>query len=174
MLLRSNIGIRRDFELPGHPNQIGDGPRTHFAHDAAAVRFDGQVSGAEFAGDLLVQQAGNDQRQDLTLARSQGLEAGFAVPAISDRCLRVWPSRTRASVTASNSGSWRNGFVRNSTAPAFMARTLIGISPCPVRNTMGISTPDFRSSALQIEAAAIGQFDVENQAGGYVRALARG
>ena len=77
MLLRSNIGIRRDFELPGHPNQIGQRARAHFAHDAAAVRFDGQVSGAQFAGDLLVQQAGNNQRQDLTLARSQCLEAGL-------------------------------------------------------------------------------------------------
>ena len=55
MLLRSNTGFRRDFELLGHPNQICQRSRTHFAHDAAAVRFDRQVTGAKLAGDLLVQ-----------------------------------------------------------------------------------------------------------------------
>ena len=35
----------------------------------------------------------------------------------------------------------RKGLVRNSTAPAFMARTLIGMSPWPVMKMMGISMP---------------------------------
>ena len=34
--------------------------------------------------------------------------------------------------------------------------------------------PDFASSALKIEAAEIGQFDVENQAGRNIRTLALG
>src|SRR5262245_45581299 len=35
----------------------------------------------------------------------------------------------------------RTGLVRNSVAPAFIARTVVGMSPCPVRKTIGISTP---------------------------------
>ena len=50
---------------------------------------------------------------------------------------------------ASSSSCLPKGFVKNSTAPAFIARTLIGISPCPVRKTMGISMPDFASSACR-------------------------
>src|SRR5512134_2805718 len=38
-----------------------------------------------------------------------------------------------------NSTSSLKGFVRNSTAPAFIACTLIGTSPCPVMKMIGIS-----------------------------------
>ena len=39
-----------------------------------------------------------------------------------------------------------NGFVRNSTAPAFMAFTDIGILPCPVRKMIGTAIPASASS----------------------------
>src|SRR5918993_1185075 len=47
-----------------------------------------------------------------------------------------------------------NGFVRNSTAPAFIACTVIGMSPCPVMKMIGISvrslaTCRWRSSPLR-------------------------
>src|SRR6185369_9704299 len=40
---------------------------------------------------------------------------------------------------ASSSTVSLNGFVRNSTAPAFMACTVIGTSPCPVMKMIGMS-----------------------------------
>ena len=40
---------------------------------------------------------------------------------------------------ASSSSSSLKGFVRNSTAPAFIARTVIGTSPWPVMKMIGIS-----------------------------------
>jgi hypothetical protein len=46
-------------------------------------------------------------------------------------------SFSRAVATASNKSCSRNGLVRKSTAPAFIARTAIGMSPCPVRKTIG-------------------------------------
>ena len=46
-------------------------------------------------------------------------------------------SRARAVRTADRSTSRWTGFVRKSTAPAFMALTLIGISPWPVRKMIG-------------------------------------
>jgi hypothetical protein len=39
---------------------------------------------------------------------------------------------------ASSSASSLNGFVRNSTAPAFMACTVIGTSPWPVAKMTGV------------------------------------
>ena len=44
-----------------------------------------------------------------------------------------------------------NGFVRNSTAPAFIARTVIGMSPCPVMKMIGMSVRS-RDLLLQLEA----------------------
>ena len=43
---------------------------------------------------------------------------------------------SRAPRIASNSTSRRSGFVRNSTAPAFMAFTMAGMSPCQLMKTM--------------------------------------
>ena len=45
---------------------------------------------------------------------------------------------------AVNSTSSLNGFVKNSTAPAFMAWTVMGTSPWPVMKMIGMSV---RSSA---------------------------
>ena len=47
-------GSGRDFELLGHPDQIGQRAGAHFAHHAAAVHFDRLLGGAKLAGDLLV------------------------------------------------------------------------------------------------------------------------
>src|SRR5882724_4371320 len=47
--------------------------------------------------------------------------------------------RLMACRIALNSTSSSNGFVKNSTAPAFMACTVIGTSPCPVMKMIGIS-----------------------------------
>src|SRR6266478_5958800 len=47
---------------------------------------------------------------------------------------------------ALNNTSSPNGFVRNSTAPAFMAWTDIGMSPCPVMKMIGMS---IRSLAMR-------------------------
>jgi len=64
----------------------------------------------------------------------------------------------------------RKGLVRNSTAPAFMAWTVIGMSPWPVMKMMG-SAPAPRLRALQIEPAQARQAYIEHQAG---RRIGRG
>src|SRR5208337_1833839 len=60
--------------------------------------------------------------------------------ASSARPSRAARSRSIACRIASNRSWSSNGFVRNSTAPAFIARTDVGTSPWPVTNTMGISS----------------------------------
>jgi hypothetical protein len=52
--------------------------------------------------------------------------------------------------------------VKNSTAPAFIARTLIGISPCPVRKMIGVSMPDFASSVCIKHAGTSGRWPWAN------------
>src|SRR5215211_4462760 len=48
---------------------------------------------------------------------------------------------------ALNNTSSLNGLVRNSTAPAFMARTVIGTSPYPVMKMMGMSVRAMKAGA---------------------------
>jgi hypothetical protein len=50
---------------------------------------------------------------------------------------RRTPSFSMASATACNKSCSRNGLVRKSTAPAFIARTAMGMSPFPVRKIIG-------------------------------------
>jgi hypothetical protein len=50
-------------------HEIGNRPDLHFCHHATAMNFDGLFRRPQFTGDLLVQAAGGDKRQDLALTR---------------------------------------------------------------------------------------------------------
>ena len=54
--------------------------------------------------------------------------------------------------------------MRKSTAPALIARTLIGMSPCPVRKTIGNVCPASVESMLQFEPVEARQGNVEHEA----------
>lgn len=58
----------------------------------------------------------------------------WASSARVERCLR---SRRIAARTAAINSLSPTGLVKKSTAPPWMARTDDGMSPCPVRNTIG-------------------------------------
>ena len=100
------------------------------------MNLDGLLDGAEIAGNLLVEPSGDNMRQHFAFARGQvanlrldrfqfGLKpADLASLASARRC-------------ASNKSVSLTGLVRKSIAPAFMARTLVGISPFPVMNMTG-------------------------------------
>src|SRR6516165_10802945 len=62
---------------------------------------------------------------------------------------RRFRSRSSAPVTASSISCSRTGLVRKSIAPAFMALTDIGTSPCPVIKMIGILMPKRLSSACR-------------------------
>src|SRR5258708_469726 len=68
------------------------------------------------------------------LSRSQLARSDVAASSASRTCR----SRCRAAATASSMSWSRNGLARKSTAPAFMARTDIGMSPWPVMKMMGM------------------------------------
>src|SRR5438046_2820097 len=70
---------------------------------------------------------------------------------------------------ALNKTSSPNGFVKNSTAPPFIAWTVIGTSPWPVMKMMGISgrsaeTRFRRDALLYVEAIKAWKPDVEHEA----------
>jgi hypothetical protein len=83
-----NVRLSRDFELLGHSDQIGERVGTHLSHHAATVHFDCLLGGPKLAGDLLVQEASNNERQDLVLAWSEGrkpfLELEVLRPLLAD------------------------------------------------------------------------------------------
>ena len=130
------------------------------------------LADAEVEGDLLVK------------AAAWPLPPGPRVHAVSAsrnrskyclarrrRLLRRVRSRAMAAVTASSRVWSRTGLVRKSTAPAFIAWTVIGISPWPVRKMTGSGLPLRRKLLLQIEPACPWHADVEDQAAGTVGQL---
>src|SRR5882672_5343803 len=66
--------------------------------------------------------------------------------------------------------SSRNGFVRNSTAPDFMARTLIGLVPCPVMKMIGIGASSASRTPTRSSPLASGSCTSRiRQVGSFVR-----
>src|SRR3989440_10678493 len=58
-----------------HSHQVGERARGHFPHDMPAVNLDGNLAQPQFAGDLLVHQAGSDEAHHLAFALGQAIEA---------------------------------------------------------------------------------------------------
>src|SRR5262249_24692786 len=62
-------------ELGRHPDERGERLGAHLLHVVGAVELDCPLGRGELAGDLLVEEPGDDQRQDLALARGELLVA---------------------------------------------------------------------------------------------------
>ena len=60
------------------------------------------------------------------------------------------------------------GLVRKSTAPAFIARTLAGMSPWPVRKTTGTRARVADESLLQLETIDARHVEIEHETGGHI------
>ena len=112
----------RNPKAVGHPHQIDERPRAHLAHDLAAVDFYCHLAHLEIASNLLGHTSADDERQNLTLARRQQIEAFLQFCNQADLPARdsIGPEPAR---TASSSPCSRNGLVRKSLAPDLMART---------------------------------------------------
>src|SRR5262245_6330621 len=73
----SVLPVRRDrapaseAEPLHHPHELCNRLRLNLLHDVRAVELDGPLRGRELPGDLLVEQAGDDEWQDLPLARRE-------------------------------------------------------------------------------------------------------
>ena len=59
-------------EPRGHFYEVGERVGFHLLHHLAAVRLYRDLANAEFAADLLIQQAGDHQGHDLPFARGEG------------------------------------------------------------------------------------------------------
>src|SRR5262245_35092261 len=64
-----------DAELGRHPDERGERLGAHLLHDVGAVELDRPLGRGEVAVDLLVEEPGDDRRQDLALARGELLVA---------------------------------------------------------------------------------------------------
>src|SRR3954465_12020541 len=81
----------RQVQSRTHLDQVGEGVRLHLSHHLASVCLDGDLTDPELAGDLLVQQSGDDQGHDLALAVA---ELGVAVAESLQLCLPAERSPT--------------------------------------------------------------------------------
>jgi hypothetical protein len=98
-------------QLIAHPHEFSERSCLHLLHHMTAVNLDGDLAQAEFRGNLLVEKAPRDQCHDFALACRQRLESSVK---------RFERSLFDASLPSSSSCS-RTGFIRNSTAPDFIA-----------------------------------------------------
>src|SRR5260370_31652729 len=62
---------RREAESRGHIHQLGESAGLHFPHHLASMGLHRDLADAELATDLLIQQAGHDQRHDLPFAAAE-------------------------------------------------------------------------------------------------------
>jgi len=72
-------GCDGEMQDVAHPHELGQGLRSHLAHDLSTVDLDGHLAHAELAGDLLVHAPEDHQRHDLAFARREG---GKALPQV--------------------------------------------------------------------------------------------
>ena len=99
-------------------------------------------------------------------SRSRGVRAAYfsRSACIFAACSNARRLRSRACRIALNSTWSPNGLVRNSTAPAFIAWTLVETSPFPVTKMTGMLRPFGGDALLEIQTVEVRQGDVEDQA----------
>ena len=114
-----------------HSDQLGQRSRIHFLHHLAAMDLDGDFAGAQFARDLFVEQTRDHPGHDFTLASGQRIKSLAQLGGFR-------PLLTRAAVAFQRLLNRveqiliAKGFGEKLHAPAFIARTDIGMSPWPV------------------------------------------
>ena len=112
----------------GHLHQISERPGLHLSHHLPPVGLHCDFADPEFAADLLVHEAGDDQRHDLLFAATERHIAAFQRFFSASRSSNVSLRSIAVSIAASRT-SLLKGFVKKSAAPAFIAWTVIGTSP---------------------------------------------
>ena len=109
----------------------------HFPHRDAAMDLHRYLTHAKIAGNLLIHLSGCHSHHDLLFPRRQCGETIADASEIAVGGASPAGPRSIAIEAASIMSCSRNGFGRKSTAPAFIARTDIRTSPCPVIRTTG-------------------------------------
>src|SRR3546814_10971616 len=70
-----SCGRRGHLQTIGDAREVDDGTGTELVHHSGPVHLDRLLRGAEFRGNLLVQSARSDQRENLPLPRRQQRQA---------------------------------------------------------------------------------------------------
>src|SRR4029453_13554210 len=72
----------RDSEPRREADELGHRAGLHLRHQVAALLLEGGLAGSQLAGDLLVEETGDDPGQHVALARSQGRVAPAELGAL--------------------------------------------------------------------------------------------
>src|SRR5580692_10957683 len=83
ILVYRSSGRTAHAQCIGHSHQFRKRFCPHFAHDIAAVNFDGDFADPEFPGNLLVHKSGGDPPHDLLLAAGERVEARLELGGIA-------------------------------------------------------------------------------------------
>src|SRR5262245_23707957 len=79
---------RREAESLHHSNELRQRIRLHLLEDVSAVILDRPLGGRDLASDLLIAQAGNNEWQDLTLARRELFVSLSQIVELASRLMR--------------------------------------------------------------------------------------
>src|SRR5918996_681190 len=60
-----------DIQFFGHPDESCEGLGAHLAHDPTTVQLNGDLAGAQFRSDLLVEETGDDELHHVPLTVRQ-------------------------------------------------------------------------------------------------------
>ena len=137
---------------------------TELGHDLRAMPLDRAFRDAQIVAICFVQLAADNAIENLTLTLCQRIEARAQLTCFVPRSALDSASRASARPSASSRMSRCTGFVRKSTAPAFIPRTVEGTSACPVRKTTGKLDASSLQTLLKRESGGPGQAQIEQQA----------
>ena len=113
-------------------------------HDLAAVNLNSYFADPEFGRNLLIEHSRNHKSHHFMLTPTQDLVA-FSYSSNLRLVEATFGAVNQSSLNGLQQFLILKCLVRNSSAPDFMARTVIGTLPCAVTKMMGISRPAFLS-----------------------------
>ena len=138
-------GTRRNANPLGNGYKLRQGLDLHLLHHIVAVGFDGAFGAANRPSDLLVRFAANDQARRLPArVASIGRLRARTLSSLSFRSRNVLWCAKACSIARKRSSD-ATGLVRKSSAPALIARTVVGMSGFPVMNMIGSVEPSSAS-----------------------------
>jgi hypothetical protein len=102
-------------KLVGHAHECGQGVGVHLLHDLAPVSLDRNLTNAELAADLLVEQASGNEHHDLAFATAERITlATISLARFSlNRSIASASSTSRPRTRSSTSRAFRGAIRAN-------------------------------------------------------------
>jgi hypothetical protein len=146
----------------GQRNQFGQALNLHLLHHHAAMGLDGPLVAPSVWPICLLTLPGTTSSKT---CRSRGVSVARRARMLSKAlCWSRHVCWCASTFSMARSSSSPTGLVRKSCAPDFSVRTMVGVSPWPVRKMIGSVKPSSPQPLLQSRTVQAGHLHVENDA----------